>query len=131
MNGRRGFIKGFGLFGAMVAGASVGAAKANNAINSARDISNGDGNNVLAAPAQRAEDISEFAPPDNAHTLQITGCYGPPIVPDCKEEPEAGVYCISSWGRSNVTNSVNMTVGKDNRLWMKVGDEWRRVALEG
>jgi hypothetical protein len=24
-----------------------------------------------------------------------------------------------------------MTVGKDNRLWIKVGDEWRRVALEG
>jgi len=23
-----------------------------------------------------------------------------------------------------------MTVGKDNRLWMKIGDEWHRVALE-
>jgi hypothetical protein len=23
-----------------------------------------------------------------------------------------------------------MTVGKDNRLWLKIGDKWHRVAVE-
>jgi hypothetical protein len=27
-------------------------------------------------------------------------------------------------------NKVEMSVGKDDRLWIKVGDEWKRVAVE-
>jgi len=27
-------------------------------------------------------------------------------------------------------NRVEMSVGKDDRLWIKVGDEWKRVAVE-
>ena len=27
-------------------------------------------------------------------------------------------------------NSVLLTVGKDNRLWIKVDDKWERVAIE-
>ena len=33
-------------------------------------------------------------------------------------------------GYLNPKNTVAMTVGKDNRLWIKVGDEWKRVAIE-
>lgn len=29
-----------------------------------------------------------------------------------------------------ITNQVNMAVGKDNRLWIKVGEDWKRVAIE-
>ena len=28
------------------------------------------------------------------------------------------------------TNNVSMSVGKDNRLWIKVDGQWRRVALD-
>ena len=29
-----------------------------------------------------------------------------------------------------ITNQVTMAVGKDNRLWIKVGEDWNRVAIE-
>ena len=28
------------------------------------------------------------------------------------------------------THEVSMSVGKDNRLWLKIGDKWKRVALD-
>ena len=28
------------------------------------------------------------------------------------------------------TNEVSMAVGKDDRLWLKIGDKWKRVALD-
>jgi hypothetical protein len=39
------------------------------------------------------------------------------------------VMYVNGWNEQ-VTHRVSMTVGKDNRLWMKIGDEWHRVALE-
>jgi hypothetical protein len=85
------------------------------------------------------EDISHLAPPGGATTLQIMGSYL------TEEEAQAermrigsngslgigtsgGPYYFSSSARQ--THSVSMTVGKDNRLWIKVGDQWQRVALE-
>jgi hypothetical protein len=38
-------------------------------------------------------------------------------------------FYINGWNEE-VTHRVSMTVGKDNRLWLKIGDEWRRVAIE-
>jgi hypothetical protein len=29
-----------------------------------------------------------------------------------------------------VTHEVSMSVGRDNRLWIKVGEKWKRVALD-
>ena len=28
------------------------------------------------------------------------------------------------------TNSTTLAVGKDNRLWIKVNDQWKRVSIE-
>ena len=72
------------------------------------------------------EDISHLAPPGSPPTLQLTGAYG--------EKPEPtnindNTYFILS--NPVVTHSVAMAVGLDNRLWLKVGEEWKRVALEG
>jgi hypothetical protein len=39
------------------------------------------------------------------------------------------MFYINGWSQE-VTHRVSMTVGKDNRLWMKIGDEWHRVAIE-
>ena len=109
MNARRNFLKGVGITSAFVAGVA--------AYKQVKDIAN------------NSKDISHLAPPSNASTLQITGSYGKAPKP----EPNLGnVYCFadSDW-YSKVTHKVAMTVGKDDRLWIKVGDEWRRVALEG
>lgn len=109
MNARRSFLKGAGIISAFVVGAA--------SYKQVKEIAN------------ENKDISHLAPPSNATTLQINGAYGKAPQP----EPNLGnVYCIagSDW-YSKVTHKVAMTVGKDDRLWIKVGDEWRRVALEG
>ena len=105
MNERRKFIKGFGLFGAVLAGAA--SAKV-----------------VIEEKEKPVEDISHLAPPDTAYTLQISGSYL-----DKKPEPvNNGMLFMPS--NTPTTHSVSMTVGKDNRLWMKVGDQWKRVSVE-
>ena len=122
MNQRRNFLKGVGIAGAFVAGVA--------AYKQVKDI------------ADNSKDIRHLAPPDNAHTIQFTGAYGEPPKPvPVVEYKGVGIgsssYSIGSSSyyingyNSEVTHKVAMTVGKDNRLWIKVGDEWRRVALEG
>ena len=115
MNQRRNFLKGVGIAGAFVAGVA--------AYKQVKDI------------ADNSKDISHLAPPDNAHTIQFTGAYGqaPKPVPVVEHQGYgigSSSYYINGYN-SEVTHKVAMTVGKDNRLWIKVGDEWRRVALEG
>lgn len=120
MNSRRGF------FGSMlrmgVGGAAVAAVPATVYVATKE---------LPATKASPKEDISHLAPPEGAHTLQIMGAYGEPK----KQEQlftEDGTRLNSYYimGNQVHTHSVSMTVGRDNRLWMKVGDEWRRVALE-
>jgi hypothetical protein len=101
---RRNFLKGAGIIGAFAIGAA--------SYKQVKEI--GEAN----------RDITHLAPPKNAHTLQITGSYVEP-----KVAPPYGVY--SFYPSSPITNSVAMSVGKDNRLWMKIGDEWKRVSIEG
>ena len=115
MTARRNFLKGVGIASAFVAGVA--------AYKQVKDI------------ADNSKDISHLAPPDNAQTIQFTGAYGEapkpvPVVPHKDFGIGSSSYYINGY-RSETTHKVAMTVGKDNRLWIKVGDEWRRVALEG
>ena len=107
MSDRRKFIRGFGLIGAAFAGAA--SAKV-----------------VIEEKKPEVEDISRLAPPDSAYNLQLTGSY-----PEKKPEPtlmnNGMIFGVSN---QPITHSVSMTVGKDNRLWIKVGEDWRRVAIE-
>ena len=108
MNQRRNFIKGAGIIGAFVVGAA--------SYKQVKEMAN------------EHKDISHLAPPEKATTIQITGAYGEkPKAP----EPTIGqhMFYINGWNQE-VTHRVSMTVGKDNRLWMKIGDEWHRVAIE-
>lgn len=110
MSERRKFLKGFGIIGAVVAGAA--SAKV-----------------VIEEKKKPVGDISDLAPPDTAHTLQITGSYS-----DKKPEPmNNGMLQNMLFIPTNqpTTHSVSMTVGKDNRLWIKVDDQWKRVSVEG
>ena len=111
MNQRRNFLKGVGIAGAFVAGVA--------AYKQVKDI------------AENSKDIRHLAPPTGASTLQLTGSYGEAPKPVFSSNPfVSSTYYVGGF-TSETTNKVSMTVGKDNRLWIYVGDEWRRVALEG
>jgi hypothetical protein len=108
MNDRRNFIRGAGIIGAFAVGVA--------SYKQVKEMAN------------EHKDISHLAPPEKATTIQITGAYG--------EKPKAleptmgqNMFYINGWNEE-VTHRVSMTVGKDNRLWMKIGDEWHRVAIE-
>ena len=108
---RRTFLRGFGLVGIVVAGAST--ALANNEPT------------VVPAPEQ-PKDFAHLAPENAVATLTITG--------DNRTLEERGtngddIYSYS-FNSVHVTNQVSMSVGKDNRLWLKIGDDWKRVALD-
>jgi hypothetical protein len=111
MNQRRNFLKGVGIASAFVAGVA--------AYKQVKDI------------AENSKDIRHLAPPDGATTLQINGSYGPPPKVDPPQQFGSGSFYLFDPTNRGVTNKVAMTVGKDDRLWIQVGDEWRRVALEG
>jgi len=111
MNQRRNFLKGVGIASAFVAGVA--------AYKQVKDI------------AENSKDIRHLAPPTGAHTLQLTGAYGEVPKPLFVSSPFVSSTYYVTGLTSETTNKVSMTVGKDNRLWIYVGDEWRRVALEG
>ena len=104
---RRKFFSGAGLLGGLVAG--VAATKLT----------------VEVIERQKpSEDIAHLAPPSNATTISIVGSYGEPT----KQETH-GQYTFVPINQQ-ATHQVALTVGKDNRLWMKVGDEWKRVSID-
>ena len=124
MNERRRFVQGIGFFAGLFAGASaVGTATADSIVGDS-GVSDP---NLAAASGPVVEDISHLAPPTGATTLQITGVYGE------KPKPVAygNGYYITGTNNQQTSHSVAMTVGLDNRLWIKVDDQWKRVALEG
>lgn len=154
VNGRRGFLKGFGLAGAILGGASGGY------IAATREVANvastplppvGSNTND-GAVVHPAPDIAHLAPKEGATALVITGDNRPPPPP----------APVQSWSAYNVPNTLNgytmscsttaqstlmigasnpcpdsernkvaMAVGKDDRLWIRVGDSWKRVVVEG
>lgn len=126
VNERRRFVKGIGFFAALFAGAS--------AVNTATaDSIVGDGGvsdpNLAAASGPVVEDISHLAPPENATTIQITGAYGEKPKPQFMNNSFGDSYYINGYTQET-THKTTMAVGLDNRLWLKVGEEWKRVALE-
>lgn len=127
VNERRRFVKGIGFFAALFAGASaVGTPTSNTSM--------GDGGvsdpNLAAASEPVVEDISHLAPPENATTIQITGAYGEKPKPIPVQTAYGEAYYINGFNQET-THKVAMAVGLDNRLWIKVGEEWKRVAIEG
>lgn len=104
MSERRKFLRGFGILGAVMAGAA--SAKI-----------------VIEEAKKPVEDISDLAPADN-NMLILQGNRLPPKEPVSSN----GLYFIQS--NAEYANKVHLAVGKDNRLWIKSGDYWKRVALE-
>lgn len=157
VNGRRGFLKGFGLGGVVLSGAAGSYLAATreipNVASSGVPIAHSNPNDVPAIPP--APDIAHLAPKEGATSLMITGDNRPPPPPP----PPAPIVSpfVTTAGSSYVMtgctstlysqsmlsigsngkcpddqlNRVAMAVGKDDRLWIKVGDSWKRVVLEG
>lgn len=119
VNARRSFIKGFGLLGAVIAGAAT-VDSAHAASQVVGNIPDRDVDSVHRPAAARDED----RPPVNASLVSITGSYGEPH----KIEVNDGYYIVQS--NFTPTHRVDMAVGHDNRLWIKVDDQWKRVAVE-
>ena len=120
VNDRRKFVKGLGLFSAFIGGLSAHSLANGSPVVDVRDTVDP----VLPQPVDKA-----LAPPDPACTIQLTGSYGDTNVPmDLTPKGYGSVYYFNP--NPPVTNKVSMAVGRDDRLWMKVNDEWRRVALE-
>ena len=152
VNGRRGFLKGFGLGGVVLGGALGGYYHATREVVALANssVSTGNGPNVNSAALPGTPDISHLAPKDGISSLTLTGDNRPPPPP--KPAPvfaQSGGYtytCSTASLSSSVLymspesvtacptpelNRVTMAVGKDDRLWIKVGDHWKRVVLEG
>ena len=79
----------------------------------------------VPAPEKPKTDFAHLAPDKHVNSLVI--------LTDNRtlEERNTG-YSNSMYSLNSVqtTNQVSISVGKDNRLWLKIGDEWKRVALD-
>ena len=136
VNVRRGFLKGFGLLGA----AAGGFLAAQNSFANTPPPSPIGSPTVTERNDGPVEDITHLAPLgiDNVHF--VVDNRPPPPPPPVNHYTG---YTISSGGHSGPMiglgsmvstegrNNVKMSVGKDNRLWIEVDGQWRRVALEG
>jgi hypothetical protein len=137
MEQRRRFLKGFGLLGIALSGAAA----AREAISNTGVIGVGTGTNNVPAVIDPpvVEDIAHLAPLGKMN-LQLTADNTPPPPPP---PAPAGGFMIGGYttgssystilssGCKETDNRVTLSVGKDDRLWIKIGDTWRRVALEG
>jgi hypothetical protein len=137
MQERRRFIKGFGLLGLALSGAAA----AREAVSNTGVIGVGTGTNNVPAVIDPpvVEDIAHLAPL-GTYNLQLTANNIPPPPPPPQTfTPGIATLTGSSYpypsilnnGCKETDNTVTLSVGKDNRLWIKIGDTWRRVALEG
>ena len=140
VNARRGFLKGFGLFGA----AAGGFLAAQNS------FANTPPPTPIGVPTDAehnvgpVEDIAHLAPLGTT-TIALNADNRPPPPPPPPPPSAASPYGLSvsggyfspiaSLGFDHSVpeghNQIKMSVGKDNRLWIEVDGTWRRVALEG
>lgn len=113
VNGRRRFLRGFGLGGVIASGVATGYV-ASKVINQ-------------PLPASK-EDISHLAPAGGtSNSLIIMRDNDPP-------PPQANPYNTLTLQPSLMgqdVNKVTLTVGKDNHLWMHTPDGWKRFVVEG
>lgn len=158
VNGRRGFLKGFGLGGVVLSGALGGYHAVTREVTSlaSPSVPAGDGSNVNSAALPGAPDIAHLAPRDTAAALTLTGDNRPPppppppapivrtalgdssvysfcsstVYPSTVLSVGTGAYGLSTCPKDEM-NRVHMAVGKDDRLWIRVGEQWKRVVVEG
>lgn len=109
MTERRKFMKGFGLLGAVIAGAATTKVVVEH----------------VEKKEKEKEDISHLAPEEGVTII----LQGQKIEKEPVQLQGSGFYIRPM--SHEYKNQVSMSVGKDDRLWIKVGEEWKRVSIEG
>lgn len=110
-NTRRGFLKNLGFLGAFASGAAT-------------------------AKIVVEEKLPEIKPEPKEDISQLAPEFGDKFVlvgnRKYKEQSSVSVNGISTFSVQSweYANRVQLGVGKDDRLWLQVGDTWHRVALE-
>jgi len=115
---RRSFIKGFGLGGVIAGSAAVG-------FTAAKAVSNTVSQPAPAVVYPQLEDISHLAPRDTGMDLTLARDNSEPEPP--KVTPGSFSFMPVN---TKTTHQVSMSVGKDNRLWLKVDGKWMRVMVQ-
>jgi hypothetical protein len=119
---RRSFLKGFGL-GGVIVGSAAGGFTAAKAISNT--VSQPTHQPAPAVVYPQLEDISHLAPRDTGMDLTLARDNSEPEPP--KVTP--GSFSIVPVN-TKATHQVSMSVGKDNRLWLKVDGKWMRVMVQ-
>jgi len=128
VNARRGFLKGFGLFGAAAGGFL---AVQNSFANTPPPTPIGS-SPVSECDIGPVEDIAHLAPLGKTNVMIVADNIPQPPPAPIGVTSIGYVYADAfNAGYKETDNKVTLSVGKDNRLWIKVNDQWRRVALEG
>jgi hypothetical protein len=70
---------------------------------------------------KKIEDISSLKP-ENPTTLVLMG--------NAKKQSVDGNNLQYVYSNESYQNRVELSVGKDNRLWIKVSDRWCRVSID-
>lgn len=121
---RRGFIKKLGLLGAIIGGtAAASTRQTEHVVESTAVLPD----SLHADTPSVKEDISHLAPDQNT-TLVLQG--NPKPVDTLQSSSSDRFYIRPMFQPTEYQNKVQLSVGKDDRLWIKIGDEWKRVAIE-
>lgn len=83
---------------------------------------------VIREVSKPVEDISHLKPPQTRQIITLRGDYS-----NEEKKPVDGFNGLFDMSLSppKTTHKVDMTVGLDNRLWIGVNGEWKRVVVEG
>lgn len=120
VNGRRRFLRGFGLGGVIAGGVASGYV--------ASKVIGGEAQVRLPAPEPKA-DISHLAPTDTKkHTLTLMKDNTPPPPPVANP---FNTITFPLQPDPEKSNKVVLSVGRDNQLWMETPDGWKRFVVEG
>ena len=115
-NSRRGFLKGFGLFSAVAAGAAT-----SHFANTSTSMAIWDSVDPVLVPP-----VDYSLAPTGQVNLTLTADNVRPTA--VHYHPSTSTFMASDNAKQN---NVKMSVGLDDRLWIEVDGKWRRVALEG
>jgi hypothetical protein len=116
MTSRRDFFRG-GAKGAGLAGAFFAGLMAPVVVERVKEVQ-------VLPPKIEPEDISHLAP-ESPTTLVLQGG----VKKQNQELPQGNGFIFAPMN-VEYENKVAMSVGKDNRLWIQVDGQWRRVSLD-
>jgi hypothetical protein len=84
---------------------------------------------VVTMPKDKPNEDASHLKPEGNHNLVLNGGLKARGGTQVTDANGTSVYFMEPI-TAEYNNKVEMSVGKDNRLWIKVDEEWKRVAIE-